>query len=417
MFIEVDKTDEQITADILQNLDSKYQKSVGFFAWDYARAIAIGGFKQIYSILKYICSLGDIHNFEYNDLVKFVRQRRGIVARTATKAIGSLVVTGTGTINKGDLFQTQAGMQFQATETKTITNTGIISIEAVVAGVNGNVPENTITVIPVTIMGIVSITNPNAMTGGFDDETKDSIIERYLEDLQKPITSNNVYHYNKWAKEVSGVGNCKIKPLWNGDNTVKIVIVNSDNELADNALVNSVQKYIDPFGYKVTDGTNTGYVQNYVVGGDVPIGTPVYIDYDLKTVMKLAEENEFSFVDSTKYGWGYGNGEANVGAYSTVISADAKDIDITVDISLREGAILSEVKTQIEAKINEYFKTTVFNDPYISYARIGASILSVEGVLDYDNLLVNSDTDNIPLVDTNASTEIAVLDSITITEV
>ena len=38
-----EKTNEEITADILTNLPSKYQKSVGFFAWDYARAIAIGG--------------------------------------------------------------------------------------------------------------------------------------------------------------------------------------------------------------------------------------------------------------------------------------------------------------------------------------------------------------------------------------
>ncbi len=415
MFIEVDKSDEQITADILQNLPSKYQKSVGFLAWDYARAIAIGGFNQIYSILKYICSLGDINNFEYNDLVKFVKQRRGIIAKEASRATGSLIVTGTGTINVGALFQTESGMQFESTETKSIVDSGTIAVQAVVAGADGNVPENTIVVIPVTIAGISTVTNPTAMAGGYDRETKESIIERYLDDLQKPITSNNIYHYIKWAKEVTGVGNAKIKPLWDGDNTVKVVIINSDNEVADNALVNSVQKYIDPFGYEVTDGTLTGYVQNYNASG-VQVGEIVYSDYSLSTVLKIAESGEFSYVSTTKNGWGYGNGQANIGAYVTVISADAKDINVSVDVTLKDGAILADVQDAIQEQINAYFKSTVFIDSYISYARIGACVLNADGVLDYDNLTVNSATNNIPLVDTNLSTEIAYLNSLTVTE-
>ena len=113
MFLDVEKSDEQITADILSNLPNKYQKSVGFLAWDYARAIAIGGFNAIYDLLKYICSMGDLNNYKYDDLVKFVYQRRGLVAREASKATGSLTVTGTGTITAGDLFQTEAGMKFE----------------------------------------------------------------------------------------------------------------------------------------------------------------------------------------------------------------------------------------------------------------------------------------------------------------
>jgi uncharacterized phage protein gp47/JayE len=420
MFLNVEKSDEQISADILSNLPDKYQKSVGFLAWDYARAIAIGGFNAIYEILRYICSMGDLNNFKYNDLVKFVYQRRGLIAREASKATGSLTVTGTGTIATGDLFQTEAGMQFEATETKTINGTGTIAIQAVVAGADGNVPVNSIVVIPVSIAGITSVTNPNALTGGYDAESKESIIERYLEDIRRPITSNNIYHYIKWAKEVVGVGDAKIKPLWNGDNTVKVVLINSDNECANTALVNAVQRYIDPFGYEVTNGTSTGYVQIYNdCSGSVdyvPQGTTVYSDKALTTILATADTNEFYYNSSTKYGWGCGLGEANIGAYVTVTSADAKNINISVEVDLKDGATLSEVEDAIEEKIGEYFKSTVFKDSYISYAKIGASILSADGVLDYDNLTVNSGTNNIPLVDTNASVEIAVLNSLTVTE-
>lgn len=420
MFLDVEKSDEQITADILTNLPDKYQKSVGFLAWDYARAIAIGGFNAIYDILKYICSMGDLNNYKYDDLVKFVYQRRGFVARVASKATGSLSVTGTGTITAGDLFQTEAGMKFEATETKSISGTGTISIQAVDAGADGNVPSNSIVVIPVSIAGIASVTNTSALTGGYDKESKESIIERYLEDIRQPITSNNIYHYIKWAKEVVGVGDAKIKPLWNGDNTVKVVLINSDNECANTALVNSVQKYIDPFGYEVTNGTTTGYVQIYNdCSGSVdyvPQGTPIYSDCSLQTVIATADTNEFYYVSNTKHGWGCGYGEANVGAYVTVTSADAKDIDISVEVTVADSATLQSVTDAIEEKINEYLKSVVFKDSYVSYAKIGACVLNADGVFDYSSLTINSGTSNIALVDTNASVEIPVLHTLSVTE-
>jgi len=405
MFLTVDKSDEEITADILTELPSTYQKSVGFPAWDYARAIAIGGLSKIYEKLKYICSMGDINNFEYDDLVKFVKQRRGIVAHTAQCSTGALTVTGNGTISVGDLFQTESGLQFQATEEKEITTTGTFSAECLTSGTVGNVPANSIVVIPVTIDGISTVTNTSSFTGGYDKETKESIIERYLEDLQQPITSNNKNHYKKWAKEVAGVGDAKIKSLWNGDNTVKVVIINDENNVADSTLVNEVQKYIDPYGYKVSNGTLTGYVQSFDADSEyIPTGTTVYSDYDLQTVLATAQENEYSpdtENPSKKYGWGHGNGEADIGAYVTVESATAKNINVTAEIVLQTGAVLETVIANIKEQIETYLKSTVFEDSYISYAKIGACILKADGVLDYTEsaFKVNDAKDNVALTD------------------
>lgn len=416
MFITVDKTNEEITADILQELPSEYQKSVGFISWDYARAIAIGALEKIYEKLKYICSLGDINNFEYDDLVKFVKQRRGIIAHEEQKATGVLTATGNGTIKVGDLFQTESGLQFQATEEKTIVGTGTFTVECVTAGIIGNVPPNSIAVIPVSIAGISTVTNLNAMSGGYDKETKESIIERYLEDIQQPITSNNINHYKKWAKEVTGVGDAKIKPTWNGNNTVKVVIINANKEVADNALINDVQKYIDPFGYKVSNGTITGYVQNYNENG-VQAGEKIYSDYDLQTVIKTAEAEEFSYTSAIKYGWGYGNGQASVGAYTTVESAKAKNLAIAVAVDIKSGYDKETVTTNIQNKINEYLKSTVFTDTYISYAKIGSCVIDSEGVADYKNLTINEGTANIQLSDTDLIVEIAVLNELSVTEI
>ena len=417
MFLNVDKSDEQITADILTEVPSKYQKSVGFFAWDYARAIAIGGLSKVYEKLKYICKMGDINNFEYDDLVLFVKQRRGIEAHKAQSATGSLTVKGNGTISVGDLFQTESGLQFKATEEKTITESGTFAIECVTAGIVGNVPAGLITVIPVSIAGIASVTNETATAGGYDNETKESIIERYMEDLQQPITSNNKNHYKKWAKEVTGVGDAKIKPLWNGDNTVKVVVINTDNAPADKTLVNAVQKYIDPFGYKVTKGNLTGYVQNYT-GGNVPVGETVFKDYDLSEVLATAGTDEFSYASEKKYGWGHGNGQADIGAYVTVESATAKNIDVVVKVILKSGADLQTVKENIKEQIETYLKSTVFNDSYISYAKVGSYILRADGVLDYDetSLKLNNAKDNVLLTDSDEKIEIAILNNLEVTK-
>lgn len=367
-----DKNELEITAELLSNVPDTYQKNAGYFIWDFMRAIGTV-LSAFWSNLQYLCNFFDMTKLDYDDLVLFVYQRRGIVAKTATYSSGQITVATSSscTITEGDIFETADGLQFKATETVTLSNNGTFSAECTTAGSVGNVPVGVITVIPVTIANLTSITNATAFTGGYDKETKESIIERYEDDLKKPITSGNVYHYEKWAKECVGVGNCKVKPLWDGDNTVKVVICDSNNQVADAQLISDVQDYIDPYE---------------LIGG-------------------------------IKVGWGCGNGQAPIGAYCTVASGTALTIDVEADIELMTGYTLATVKTNIENAITAYLKTTVFKESFVSYAKIGATILGAEGVKDYQNLLVNNDNDNVAITDTNLTTEIATLGTVTLTEV
>ena len=372
MTIEIaEKTDLEISAELLANVPDKYQKNVGYFVWDLM--LAIGKvFVTLYEKLRYLsCFIADIRTLDYEDLKLFVFQRAGIEAKNETYATGLIkVVTGSGVITSGDIFETADGLQFKATETKEITEGETFTAECLISGKIGNVPVGAITQIPTTIQGIIAVTNELPFAGGYEAESKESIIERYYTKLRKPVSSGNKYHYEQWALECTGVGKVKVKPLWNGENTVKVIIADSNNEIASAELIETVQSYIDP--------------------------------YTLDS-------------EGNRIGWGCGNGQAPIGAYCTVESGTAKKINVSVSVKLKIDATLETVKQNIQKTLKEYLKSTVFEtDAYISYARVNSIINNADGVEDNTNLLVNDSTENITISESDTTIEIATLGNLTV---
>lgn len=359
-----DITAEEIALEGLQNLDPKYQKTVGFFSWDFF--VAIGKIlNDIWQKIIYIAHcLTDLSYMDYEDLKNFVYQTRGIEPKLATKSSGYLtIVKGSGNIKVGDTFATADGTLFQAIENATVTEGSKIKVECQEEGQNGNVLANTITQIPTTIPVIVAVTNEEPFTNGYDAESKEDLLDRYYDSIRKPIISGNIYHYEKWAKEVTGVGDCKVKPLWAGENTVKVVIIDFNKEAPSQEVIDKVQEYIDP---------------------------------DAK---------------------GLGKGQAPIGAYCTVTGVDTLPLEISLKVRLETNKNLDAVKTEITDKIKEYLKETIFETNYVSYQKIGAVILSISGVIDYSDLKINNSTQNIELIDNDETTQIATLENITIEEV
>ena len=58
-------------------------------------------------------------------------------------------------------------------------------------------------------------------------------------------------------------------------------------------------------------------------------------------------------------------------------------------------AVLEVIKKEIKTKVTDYLKQIAFEQDYASFAQIGANILSVENVLDYENMTLNGLTQNI----------------------
>lgn len=340
---------EGVLQQLLEQMPNTYAKTVGYPVYDLLAAVAVEG-KTLYEKAAKIEEKLDIENLTGEELTRRVYQLTGVLRREAVAAVGEVTVTGTGTIQVGNLFSTQDGIQFRSTEEKSIVESGNVLIEAVIAGESGNVGAGSITKIPVTIPGFSKVTNVEPTRNGYRAENDEELKARFYDDLQKPIVSGNANHYTKWAEEVAGVGKAKCFPLAYGENTVEVCIIGNDGKPAAPELVEAVQNYIDP--------------------------------------------------GST----GRGEGEAPAGAYCTVTSATAKEIQVEATVVLASGFDLENVKAATEERLQEALREKAFDGTYLSYALIGNLIFETAGVLDYHSLLVNGGTANIDIGEREVAT-------------
>lgn len=117
----------------------------------------------------------------------------GIARKQASRSSGSIRITGDSdtSIDSGFRITTESGIAFETLEDAIIGEVGYVdaSIIAVNTGSIGNVAQNTITVIANPLLGVTSVTNPEATTGGQDEESDTQFRVRY--DTSTAISSGS----------------------------------------------------------------------------------------------------------------------------------------------------------------------------------------------------------------------------------
>lgn len=340
---------------MLSAMPESYQKTVGFPTYDLLAAASIP-MEELAAQLQETAEKLDPANLTGEELESYIKSRSGLVRNPPTYASGILQVTGNGTVNEGDLFESVGGIQFAAVATVEISGSGEVPIRCTTPGAAGNLPAGSVTMMPVQIAGIVSVSNSDTLTGGYDAESDAAYYDRYILRLQTPPTSGNQYHYRIWALEVTGVGGVQIYPLGHGDNTVDVVLIDVDGQPADEELIGRVQAHIDP-GSK-----------------------------------------------------GLGEGEAPIGAYCYVSGAEPKELDISMTVQTLPGAEQEAVTAAVKAAVAAYLKGIAFAQDYVSYARINAAVLEADGVQDVSGLTVNGATANVAI----GERQVAVLGEVSI---
>ena len=282
-----------------------------------------------------------LENGYYDDLINRCLEM-GIIQKLATYASGVMKIMGikASKLPSGSLVATSLGLTY-ITQSDVILNDAGIGYTTIVASEKGskyNVEIGEVNSIPVKYEGILSITNEEKISNGYDDETYQALYYRYSVKVQTPSTSGNKYHYMNWALEVDGCGSAKVYPLWNGNGTVKVVISNSNYRAASIDLIKAVHDHIEE---------------------ERPIGPTV-----------------------------------------TVVSVE--ELALNVNVNLVYDSVtytLDAIKTNISNAIQDYLKEIALKTDHISIAKVGALILSTSGVTDYNNLTINGSTVNLPIAD------------------
>lgn len=327
---------------MLQNIPNEWNKSEGYPVYDITRGFSFA-LDELDARIETIKKQQSVRNLSGSDLEKVIEERTGLTRKTGVKAVGRVkIVSGQGTVLKTDLFATENDIYFQSLEAKDVTAGDYVLVECTEGGLVGNVGTGTITVVPKTITGISQITNDEPTTGGYDTETDESLLERYFDRLRNPVNGVNCNQYIAWANSVAGVGGARCIPIWNGKNTVKVIIIGNDYKPASENVVKLVQDYIDP---------------NH--NGD-------------------------------------GSGVATIGAVTTVMSAKTTPIKVTIK-GVKFSGDVNTLKAEIKDTIDRYIRQSAFNTDYVSIAKIGALIINIDGLTDFKELKLNDAHDSIQI--------------------
>lgn len=288
----------------------------------------------------------------FGEWIDYAAALRGMSRNPAKYATGKVTIKGAaGTvIPSGTIFSNTipAGSDmepkyYNTIEEAVIGDDGIISvkIQAEVAGTEGNANAGEINLNIQDVKDIVSVTNETALKNGVAEESDESLVARILEAARDQATSGNVKSYKKWAKEVSGVADVDVVPLWNGPGTVKVIIVGNGG-VPIPELINDVKEYLDPADHE-----------------------------------------------------GEGEGCAPIGAVVTVVTVENFVLDIWIEsIEVATNFLEAEAKNNIYVGL----KTSIAEigiGGLIRRRDIEDSIKHAEGIVDFGRVLVNGSDKNI----------------------
>ncbi|WP_213997068.1 baseplate J/gp47 family protein [Tepidanaerobacter syntrophicus] len=347
----LDEDEKTIHKRMLESAPADIDTSEGSFFWDATRPTAIEKAEMIqfklYETLKIMFPL-----WAYGRWLDYHAQTRGIYRKAATKAIGTLLITGNpGTnIPINFIFSTQGSESAPAVLFKSKSSvviggdgTATVEIEAIEPGIAGNVNANTITFLSSPIQGVSSITNPNSTSGGTDEEDDESLRQRILEydAAQGASFVGSIADYERWTKEVDGVGSVIVVTPEVDDGIITLVVTDSAGNPATLDLCEDIY--------------------NHIMRPDNPM-------------QRLAPIN----------------------ALIEVTPPEPVVIDISANIEIESGADIETITNSFKNTLTAYFHEAITQGE-VRYIRVGAILAQTQGVADYLNLLVNNGTTNIAI--------------------
>ncbi|EEJ0780841.1 baseplate J/gp47 family protein [Salmonella enterica] len=171
---------------------------------------------------------------------------RGLSKRAATTAEGLAQITGTtgSKLSAGSSIQSDAVSCVTLDDITLTASTGTVRVRASLSGTAGNLSAPVAAELVSAPAGINSRVTLQVLTGGTDEETDASLLERLLDLIRRPPAGGNKYDYRRWALECDGVTGAYVYPLRRGLGTVDIAIT-SAGSLPSESIRKATQAHID----------------------------------------------------------------------------------------------------------------------------------------------------------------------------
>lgn len=176
----------------------------------------------------------------------------GVIPKDATFSTGPVSFSGSdgAAILAGTALLGLNRFEYEVTASGTITGGQVtLSVRSREAGAVGNLPEGTRLTLISAIPGVdgAAIVQPPGISGGFEEESDEDLLDRLLERIQNPPQGGAESDYIIWAREVPGVTRAWTIPFHMGPGTLGLLFAldNAADRIPDAAKVAEVQAYLD----------------------------------------------------------------------------------------------------------------------------------------------------------------------------
>lgn len=345
-------SEDDIHDEMMAIIPDDYDKSEGQHLWNFTRPTAlIASELKGYDLPRAISLIWPKFCVGEYDYMNYHAETRSMRRKEAQYALGTITFTGTPdtVIPAGYICSTESKNDIPSRDYITLKECVIgadgkvtVNAQAYSAGADSNTAANTIILNSSGFDDITDITNDVPFIGGINEESDEDLLKRIQEYDKMQGNSNigNPSDYKRWAESVPGTGHANVIRSTDTSGLVTIILTDGNSNPATTALCEKVYDYI------------------------------------------MSPNDESARL-------------APCGATLEVIPPTTQIIAITANVDLRSGTVESVTAAFAQA-LDDYYPEAIENGEVL-YQKICGILGDLEGVYDYDSVMVNDGQQNINL--------------------
>lgn len=383
-----DTTYEGILQRMLSRVPNKFDKREGSVIWDTHSPTAIE-LQILYLELDTILreAYGDTASREF--LILRCKER-GISPYPATHAILKGTFTPPGICMTGKRFNIGT-INYVVTEP---IADGEYQVQCEAIGSIGN--QFLGTMIPIDyITGLETAELTEVLIPGEEEEDTEELRQRYFDSFKERAFGGNIRDYLEKTNAIPGVSQTKVTRIWNGDIFPSHMVPTQAVTQWYEGMVGTLQEEVASWLSLVFRAAKE---KKLTVGGTVLL-TILGADFEPATNALIHTVQETIDPEGNA---GEGYGLAPIGHVVSVQTAQAVPITIKTTLSFDNGYGWYNLQTPMEEAIGEYLlelRTLWADSSYlmIRKSQIETRLLSIQGIVDIENTLINDTPGNVTL--------------------